>query len=78
MYSSFGFSSFTAYRANSQFQPQQQPDGLVAGSMDLVTILVKNSPIDVLKAAYQVLFDPVVRLMTTARCRLMMVLNMLC
>ncbi|KAL6547325.1 hypothetical protein OROMI_023046 [Orobanche minor] len=56
--------------------PQQQPDCLVAGSMDLVTILVKNAPIDVLKAAYQVLFDPVVRLMTTARCRL--VLNMLC
>ncbi|KAL6582913.1 hypothetical protein OROMI_004991 [Orobanche minor] len=42
--------------------PQQQPNGLVAGSMDLVTILVKNAPIDVLKAAYQVLFDPVVRI----------------
>ncbi|KAL6555521.1 hypothetical protein OROHE_007193 [Orobanche hederae] len=54
------------YRISGQFsvifQPQQQPGGLVAGSMDLVTILVKNSPINVLKAAYQVFFDPVVRI----------------
>ncbi|KAL6572637.1 hypothetical protein OROMI_013595 [Orobanche minor] len=54
------------YRMSGQFsvifQPQQQPDGLVDGSMDLVTILVKNAPIDVLKATYQVLFDPIVRI----------------
>ncbi|KAL6579271.1 hypothetical protein OROMI_009487 [Orobanche minor] len=89
MYSSFGFSSFTAYLLILS-NPQQQPDGLVDGSLDLVTILVKlrttfyimtgvcnmikrvlgiviciiwqNAPIDVLKAAYQVLFDPVVRI----------------
>ncbi|KAI3467172.1 hypothetical protein Pfo_023835 [Paulownia fortunei] len=42
--------------------PQQQPDGLVAGSLDLVTMLVKNAPIDVVKAVYQVSFDPVVRI----------------
>ncbi|KAL6570146.1 hypothetical protein OROMI_014660 [Orobanche minor] len=61
MYLSFGFLSFTVYRANPH-NPQQQPDGLVAGSMDLVTILVKNAPTDVLKAAYQVLFYTVVRI----------------
>ncbi|KAK6134049.1 hypothetical protein DH2020_032194 [Rehmannia glutinosa] len=42
--------------------PQQQPDGLVAGSLDLVTMLVKNAPIDVVKAVYQVSFDSVVRI----------------
>ncbi|KAL6562994.1 hypothetical protein OROHE_005581 [Orobanche hederae] len=42
------------------FQPQQH--GLVARSLDLVIILVKNAPIDVLKAAYQVSFVPVVRI----------------
>ncbi|KAK4430148.1 Importin-9 [Sesamum alatum] len=42
--------------------PQQQPEGLVAGSLDLVTMLVKNAPIDVVKAVYQVSFDPVVRI----------------
>ncbi|KAL7132572.1 hypothetical protein ABFS83_12G083800 [Erythranthe nasuta] len=41
--------------------PQQQPDGLVAGSLDLVAMLVKNAPIDVVKAVHQVSFDPVVR-----------------
>ncbi|KAG6426161.1 hypothetical protein SASPL_110379 [Salvia splendens] len=40
--------------------PQQQPEGLVAGSLDLVTMLVKNAPIDVVKAAYQVSFESVV------------------
>ncbi|KAL6558090.1 hypothetical protein OROMI_018440 [Orobanche minor] len=29
------------YRISGQSSPQQQPDGLVAGSLDLVTILVK-------------------------------------
>ncbi|KAL3647052.1 hypothetical protein CASFOL_008020 [Castilleja foliolosa] len=43
-------------------EPQQQPDGLAAGSLDLVTMLVKNAPIDVVKAVYQVSFDPVVRI----------------
>lgn len=42
--------------------PQQQPEGLVAGSLDLVTMLVKNAPTDVVKAAYQVSFESVVRL----------------
>ncbi|CAA0828812.1 ARM repeat superfamily protein [Striga hermonthica] len=42
--------------------PQQQPDGLVAGSLDLVTMLIKNAPVDVVKALYQVSFDPVVRI----------------
>ncbi|GER31907.1 importin beta-2 subunit family protein [Striga asiatica] len=42
--------------------PQQQPDGLVAGSLDLVTMLIKNAPVDVVKALFQVSFDPVVRI----------------
>ncbi|XP_071692236.1 uncharacterized protein [Rutidosis leptorrhynchoides] len=42
-------------------KPQQQPDGLVAGSLDLLTMLLKNAPIDVVKAIYEVCFDPVVR-----------------
>ncbi|KAM7468419.1 hypothetical protein LguiB_015981 [Lonicera macranthoides] len=43
-------------------QPQQQPAGLVAGSLDLVTMLLKNAPSDVVKAVYEVSFDPVVRI----------------
>ncbi|KAK2994344.1 hypothetical protein RJ640_017856 [Escallonia rubra] len=43
-------------------KPQQQPDGLVAGSLDLVTMLLKNAPCDVVKAVYEVSFDLVVRL----------------
>ncbi|PWA83332.1 ARM repeat superfamily protein [Artemisia annua] len=42
-------------------EPQQQPDGLVAGSLDLLTMLLKNAPTDVVKAIYEVCFDPVVR-----------------
>lgn len=41
--------------------PQQQPEGLVAGSLDLVTMLLKNAPTDIVKAVYEVSFDPVVR-----------------
>lgn len=33
---------------NGKFQPQQQPDGLVAGSLDLVTMLLKASDIHIL------------------------------
>lgn len=43
-------------------EPQRQPDGLVAGSLDLVTMLLKNSPIDVVKAVYDVCFDAVIRI----------------
>ncbi|XP_059317050.1 uncharacterized protein LOC132067756 isoform X2 [Lycium ferocissimum] len=42
--------------------PQQQPEGLVAGSLDLVTMLLKNAPIEIVKAVYEVSFDPVVRI----------------
>ncbi|XP_074383477.1 uncharacterized protein LOC141725016 isoform X3 [Apium graveolens] len=44
-------------------EPQQQPDGLVAGSLDLVAMLLKNAPpTDVVKAVYDVSFDLVVRI----------------
>lgn len=42
--------------------PQQQPDGLVAGSLDLLTMLLKSAPTDVVKAAYDVCFDAVIRI----------------
>ncbi|XP_065880084.1 uncharacterized protein [Euphorbia lathyris] len=41
---------------------QQQPDGLVAGSLDLVTMLLKNAPSDVVKAIYDACFDAVIRI----------------
>ncbi|XP_006348597.1 importin-9 isoform X2 [Solanum tuberosum] len=41
--------------------PQQQPEGLVAASLDLVTMLLKSAPTDIVKAVYEVSFDPVVR-----------------
>ncbi|GAB2297097.1 hypothetical protein Dimus_031196 [Dionaea muscipula] len=43
-------------------KPTGQPEGLVAGSLDLVTMLLKNSPSDVVKALYDVCFDPVIRI----------------
>ncbi|TYK09061.1 importin-9 isoform X1 [Cucumis melo var. makuwa] len=43
-------------------KPQHQPDGLVPGSLDLLTMLLKNAPIDVVKAAYDACFDGVVRI----------------
>lgn len=43
-------------------KPQEQADGLVAGSLDLVTMLLKNSPGDVVKAIYEAGFDDVIRI----------------
>ncbi|GMP83078.1 hypothetical protein CsSME_00037131 [Camellia sinensis var. sinensis] len=43
-------------------QPQRQPDGLVAGALDLLTMLLKNSPSDVVKAVYETCFDSVIRI----------------
>uniref|UniRef100_A0A7C9ER53 Importin-7/11-like TPR repeats domain-containing protein n=2 Tax=Opuntia streptacantha TaxID=393608 RepID=A0A7C9ER53_OPUST len=43
-------------------QPKQQPEGLVAGSLDLVTMLLKNAPNYVVKALYDVCFDPIIRI----------------
>ncbi|KAM5567573.1 hypothetical protein ABKV19_015577 [Rosa sericea] len=43
-------------------KPQQQPDGLVAGSVDLVTMLLKNAPGDVVKAVYDACFDGVIQI----------------
>ncbi|OVA12506.1 hypothetical protein BVC80_9011g12 [Macleaya cordata] len=41
---------------------QQQPDGLVAGSLDLMTMLLKNAPMDVVKAVYDTCFRSVIRI----------------
>lgn len=43
-------------------KPQQQPAGLVAGALDLVTMLLKNAPNDVAKAVYDTCFDSIVRI----------------
>ncbi|KAJ7954019.1 Importin 9 [Quillaja saponaria] len=43
-------------------EPQQQSDGLVAGSLDLVTMLLKNAPADVVKVIYDVCFNAVIRI----------------
>ncbi|KDP29326.1 hypothetical protein JCGZ_18247 [Jatropha curcas] len=43
-------------------KPHQQPDGLIAGSLDLVTMLLKNAPSDVVKAVYDACFDAVIRI----------------
>eukprot|EP01018_Ginkgo_biloba_P014674 Gb_41282 [translate_table: standard] len=40
--------------------PQQQPTGLVAGTLDLLTMLLKNAPADVVKVAHDVCFRSVV------------------
>ncbi|KAL8137792.1 hypothetical protein V2J09_003793 [Rumex salicifolius] len=42
--------------------PKHQAEGLVAGSLDLITMLLKDSPTDVLKALYEFCFDPLVRI----------------
>ncbi|KAH9707671.1 Importin N-terminal domain-containing protein [Citrus sinensis] len=54
----------------NQNSPQQQPDGLVAGSLDLLTMLLKaicdaivqSASTDVVKAAYDVCFDAVIQI----------------
>eukprot|EP00256_Glycine_max_P068234 XP_025982829.1 importin-9 [Glycine max] len=43
-------------------KPQEQADGLVAGSLDLVTMLLKNAPADVVKAIYDVSFNAVINI----------------
>ncbi|KAG4403351.1 hypothetical protein GLYMA_01G093902v4 [Glycine max] len=43
-------------------KPQEQADGLVAGSLDLVTMLLKNAPADVVKAIYGVSFNAVINI----------------
>ncbi|CAI0458771.1 unnamed protein product [Linum tenue] len=43
-------------------KPREQPEGLVAGSLDLVTMLLKNAPMDVVMVLYDVCFDAVTRI----------------
>ncbi|PSR91229.1 Importin-9 like [Actinidia chinensis var. chinensis] len=43
-------------------KPQQQYNGLVAGALDLLTMLLKNSPSDVVKAVYDTCFNSVIRI----------------
>ncbi|XP_050223595.1 uncharacterized protein LOC126673482 [Mercurialis annua] len=40
----------------------EQPDELVAGSLDLVTMLLKNAPGDVVKALYDGCFEAIIRI----------------
>ncbi|KAL3510909.1 hypothetical protein ACH5RR_030310 [Cinchona calisaya] len=50
------------YTAPILNKPRQQPDGLVAGSLDLLTMLLKNAPSDVVRAIFEVSFDPITRI----------------
>lgn len=43
-------------------KPHQQPEGLVSGSLDLLTMLLKGAPSDVVKTAYEFCFDAVIRI----------------
>ncbi|PIA39533.1 hypothetical protein AQUCO_02600173v1 [Aquilegia coerulea] len=43
-------------------KPQQQPEGVVAGSLDLITMLLKNAPIDIVKAVHSVCFNLVIQI----------------
>ncbi|XP_026658254.1 importin-9 isoform X2 [Phoenix dactylifera] len=38
-------------------KPQSQPAGLVAGSLDLLTMILKNAPLDVVKAVFDICFN---------------------
>uniref|UniRef100_A0A0D6QYM5 Importin N-terminal domain-containing protein n=1 Tax=Araucaria cunninghamii TaxID=56994 RepID=A0A0D6QYM5_ARACU len=40
--------------------PQQQPTGLVAGTLDLLTMLLKNAPVEVVKVIHDVCFHSVI------------------
>lgn len=42
-------------------KPLLQPDGLVAGSLDLLTMILKNAPVDVVKAVFDVCFNSVIQ-----------------
>ncbi|XP_047308290.1 importin-9-like [Impatiens glandulifera] len=47
-------------------KPHQQPEGSVAAALDLVTMLLKNSPVDVVKPIYDVCFDSIVGIILQA------------
>ncbi|KAE9446082.1 hypothetical protein C3L33_22005, partial [Rhododendron williamsianum] len=58
---------FISIDAVEVLEPQQQSDGLVAGALDLVTMLLKasetwNAPTDVVKAVYDTCFDSAIRI----------------
>ncbi|KAL4185570.1 hypothetical protein AMTRI_Chr10g6660 [Amborella trichopoda] len=42
--------------------PQQQPEGLVAGSLDILTMLLKNAPVEVVKVAFEVCFNSIIKI----------------
>ncbi|XP_078159588.1 ARM repeat superfamily protein isoform X1 [Carex rostrata] len=43
-------------------KPRYQREGLVGGSLDLVTMLLKNAPIEIVRAVFDKCFDPTVQL----------------
>ncbi|XP_056841676.1 uncharacterized protein LOC108856479 [Raphanus sativus] len=43
-------------------KPHQQSEGLVSGSLDLLTMLLKGAPGDIVKTAYEFCFDAVIRI----------------
>jgi hypothetical protein len=47
---------------NGENQPHQQPEGLASGSLDLLTMLLKGAPSDIVKTAYDFCFAAVIRI----------------
>ncbi|XP_072973182.1 uncharacterized protein [Typha angustifolia] len=43
-------------------KPRVQPVGLVAGSLDLLTMILKNAPTDVMKAIFEICFNPAIQI----------------
>ncbi|XP_019704252.1 uncharacterized protein [Elaeis guineensis] len=43
-------------------KPQSQPAGLVAGSLDLLTMILKNAPLDVVKAVFDICFNHTIQI----------------
>ncbi|CAA0242529.1 unnamed protein product [Arabidopsis thaliana] len=43
-------------------KPHQQPEGLASGSLDLLTMLLKGAPSDIVKTAYDFCFAAVIRI----------------
>ncbi|KAM0933989.1 putative armadillo-like helical protein [Dioscorea sansibarensis] len=44
-------------------KPQLQSEGLVAGSLDLLTMILKNAPINLVKAVFDICFHPAVQIL---------------
>jgi hypothetical protein len=42
--------------------PHQQMPGLVVGALDLLSMLLEKAPVEIIRAAYDVSFSPLIRI----------------